>query len=51
MYVFHEVFDARFWDFEFCEFVDGVFMYGSSYSRCDGDEGVGVPSVALDSVI
>ena len=40
-------------DFGFliCEFVNGMFMYGSSYSRYDGDEGVRVPSVVSDGVI
>ena len=34
-----------------CEFVDGVFMYGSSYSCYDGYKWVGVPSIILDDVV
>ena len=51
VYVFHKVFDARFWDFKFCELVNGVFMYDSSYSHRDGYKGVGVPSIVLYGAI
>jgi hypothetical protein len=45
--IFHEGFDGLFWDFKVGRFVNGVFMYGSSDSGCDGDEWVCFPSVVL----
>ena len=50
MYAFHEGFNARHWDLQFCKFVYGVFGYGSSYSACDGNKGVGFPSIILYGV-
>ena len=36
---------ACFGIFEVCKFDNGVFMYGSSYSCRDGNEGVNSPSI------
>jgi hypothetical protein len=38
--VFYEVLNGRFWDVDFVEFSYGVFMYVSSYSNCNDNEGV-----------
>ena len=46
--IMHEGFDGLFWDFKVSEFVDGVFVYGSSYSCCYGDEGVNLPFFIFD---
>ena len=51
MYVFHEDFNIRFWDIDTSEFLDEVFVYGSSDPNCDGDEGVYFPSIILYGVI
>ena len=39
-----------FWNFEVGQFIYGVFVYVSSYSGCDGDEGIGVPCIVLYGV-
>lgn len=39
--LFHEIFNGRFlMDVDFVEFSYGAFVYGSSYSNCNGNEGV-----------
>ena len=47
MYISHENFNARLWDFKFVKLFNGVFMDGSSYSGGDCDEGIGFPFVIL----
>jgi hypothetical protein len=50
VYVFHESFNGGFWEFHANEFVNGVFMYGSSIFGRNGDEGVCLPSSILYGV-
>ena len=50
MDIFHEGFDGLFWDFKAGKFANGMFMYGASYSGCNGDKGVGSPSIILYGV-
>lgn len=45
MYFFHEGFNFGFWNIEVGELFDGIFLYGSSYSSGDGDEGVYFPFI------
>lgn len=47
MYAFHEVFDGGGWDFHGSEFFNVVFMYGSSYTCRDRNEGVCLPPPIL----
>ena len=45
--VFQEVFDVDLWDVDFVEFFYVVFMYGSSYFDCSGNEGIDYLSIVL----
>jgi len=47
VYVFHEGIDVSFGDFKVGYLFDKVFMYSSSYSSGDGNEGFGFPSIVL----
>ena len=38
--IFHEGFDGCFWELRGSEFVNGVFVYCTSYSCCNCNEGV-----------
>lgn len=38
VFVFHEIFNGTFWNEEFAEFFDGMFVYGTFDSGPDGDE-------------
>ena len=44
---FHEGFDTGFWDLKVGQFLDRVSVYGSSYTYCNGDKGIGFPPVIL----
>ena len=50
MHVFNEGFNGEFWDFLIGKFIYGVFVYSPSHSNCDGNEGVGFPSIVLYGV-
>ena len=45
--VFHEGFDAGLWDIKVGYFINRVFVYNTSYTCCDSDEGVRFPSLVL----
>lgn len=47
MDVFHEGFDGLLWDFKVGKFVNGMFVYCSSDSGCNGDEWVCFPFIIL----
>lgn len=38
VYIFHEIFNDAFWNEEYVEFFDGMFMYGTFDSGHDGDD-------------
>ena len=40
VYVSHEGFNGWFWNFEIGKFVNGMLVYASSYSDCDGNKGM-----------
>jgi hypothetical protein len=44
---FQKSLNASLGDFEVCQFLERVFVYGPSYSRRDGNEGVGFTSIIL----
>jgi hypothetical protein len=48
--ILHEGFDGSFWDFKVGKFANGVFVYSSSNSGCNGDKWVYFPSVVLYGV-
>ena len=47
VYVFHEVFGVSFGDFYTYYLFHGVFMYSSSDSNCNDNEGVCFPTIIL----
>ena len=48
VFIFHEIFIGTFWNEEFAEFFDGMFLYDTFDSGCDGDEWVYFPTVILE---
>ena len=47
---FHECFKAWFLEFKVGKFIDRMFVYNPSYSKCDTNEVVGFPSIILYGV-
>ena len=40
VHAFHDIFNGIFWDEDFVEFFNGMFVYGSSDSNHDNDKGL-----------
>lgn len=48
VYIFHEIFNDAFWNEEYVEFFDGMFMYGTFDSGHDGDDQVHFLAIILE---